>query len=157
MSKLRFGIVGTGFIAGAIADAIARSQSCTLAAVSSRRQATADAFVASRPGTAGVEGWQALVARDDVDAVYVATPTVAKEAIALGAVAAGKHILVDKPFMSAASVRRMSEAAAAAGLLFMDATHFVHNPRTIAIKKAMADEVGKPLSLATAFYFRSTT
>lgn len=153
MSKLRFGIVGTGFIAGAIADAIGKSQDCALAAVSSRKQETADAFVASRPGAAAVEGWQALVARDDIDAIYVATPTVAKEEIALGAVAAGRHILVDKPFMSADSVRKMSGAAAARGLLFMDATHFVHNPRTHAIWQAMDDQVGTPLSLATSFYF----
>lgn len=101
---------------------------------------------------AGVEDWQALVARNDVDAVYITTPTVAKEEIALGAVAASKHILVEKPFITSASVK-MSEAAAINGLLFMDATHFVRNPRYHAIRGVLDDEAGSPLSLAIAFYF----
>jgi predicted dehydrogenase len=45
-----------------------------------------------------------LLARADVDAVYFATPTVAKEEIAPAAIAAGKHILIDKPFIDRSSV-----------------------------------------------------
>jgi predicted dehydrogenase len=151
MSRLGFGIVGTGMIAGVIADAIARSRSARLAAVSSRRIDNAGAFVANRKGTVAVEGVDALLAREDVGAVYVATPTVAKEAIALAAIAAGKHVLVDKPFLDHASAQRMTRAAAARGVAFMDATHFVHHPRTAAIK-AM-ETIGSPRSLHTAFYF----
>ena len=81
-----------------------------------------------------------LLARPDVDAVYIATPTVAKEEIALAAIAAGKHVLVDKPFVNHASVLRMTQAAAAKGVVFMDATHFVHHPRTAAIRAAMRGE-----------------
>src|SRR5439155_2226850 len=88
-----------------------------------------------------------------VGAIYVATPTAAKEAIALAAVAAGKHILVDKPFRDRASVARMVKAAAARGVAFMDATHFVHHPRTAAIRAATAEKLGSPRSLHTAFYF----
>src|SRR5215213_7048551 len=128
MSQLGFGIVGPGMIAGVVADAIARAAGARLAAVSSRRVENAERFAAGRPGVAAVEGVDGLLARDDVDAVYVATPTVAKEAIALAAIAAGKHVLVDKPFAGVASVVRMAEAAAARGVLFMDATHFVHHP-----------------------------
>ena len=46
MSQLRFGIVGTGMIAGAIADAIANSTKARLTAVSSRRIDKAVSFVA---------------------------------------------------------------------------------------------------------------
>ena len=62
-------------------------------------------------------------------------------------------MLVDKPFANHASVLRMAEAAKAAALLFMDATHFVHHPRTLEIKKATAEKIGTPRSLHTAFYF----
>src|SRR5262245_13436766 len=139
MSQLGFGIVGTGMIAGVIADAIAQSKSARLAAVSSRKIENAQSFVGNRKGAAAVPGVDALLARSDVGAVYVATPTVAKEAITLAAVAAGKHVLVDKPFASHASVRRMSEAAAAKNVAFMDATHFVHHPRTAAVRAATAE------------------
>jgi predicted dehydrogenase len=48
---------------------------------------------------------------------------------------------------------RMTAAAAAKGLVFMDATHFVHHPRTRAIQTATAEKVGSPKSLHTIFYF----
>jgi predicted dehydrogenase len=153
MAQFGFGIVGTGFIAGVIADAISKADNARLSAVSSRKIENARGFVAERPGTAAVQGVEELLKRDDVDAVYVATPTVAKEKIALAAIAAGKHVLVDKPFDGHASAARMTKAAAEKGLVFMDATHFVHNPRTAAIQKAIAEKIGSPRSLHTAFYF----
>src|ERR1700721_1927846 len=104
MSPLGIGIVGTGMIAGVIADALAKSKNARLAAVSSRRLENAQTFVANRPDAVAVQGLDALLNRADIDAIYIATPTVAKEEIALAAVAAGKHILVDKPFLDQASV-----------------------------------------------------
>src|SRR5208283_4686001 len=76
-----------------------------------------------------------------------------KEQTALAAIAAGKHVLVDKPFVSHASLMRMINAAAAKGVAFMDATHFVHHPRTAAIQAAIAEKIGSPRSLNTTFYF----
>lgn len=153
MGDLRWGIVGTGLIAEVIAGSIGKAQNATLAAVSSREQAKADAFVAQRPDTAAVEGIEALVTRDDVDVVYVATPTCAKEPIALAAIAAGKHVLVDKPYLDTASLQRMTDAAEQKGVVFMDATHLSHHPRTRTIQTATAEKLGATRSLHTAFYF----
>lgn len=94
-----------------------------------------------------------MLSRDDVDSVYIATPTVAKEEIALAAIAARKHVLIDKPFADHASVSRIVQAASAKGVAFMDATHFVHHPRTAAIREASPDKIGLPRSLHTTFYF----
>lgn len=148
-----FGIVGTGMIAGVVADALAKAKNAKLTAVSSRRLENAESFVSKRAGATPVEGIAELFERPDVQAVYIATPTVAKEEIALAAIAAGKHVLVDKPFINEASVARMTEAAAAKNLVFMDATHFVHHPRTAAIQLAIPEKIGAPRSLHTAFYF----
>jgi predicted dehydrogenase len=122
MSQIGFGIVGTGMIAGVVADAIAKTANAKLAAVSSRRIENGDKFTAKRHGVATVQGIDALLTRPDVDAVYIATPTVAKEEIGLAAIAAGKHILIDKPFINHASVARITQSAAANGVTFMDAT-----------------------------------
>jgi hypothetical protein len=149
MSQVGFGIVGTGMIAGVVADAIAKAKDARLAAVSSRRLENAQQFVGERPGTAAVEGLESLLARPDVDAVYVATRTVAKEDIALGAIAAGKHVLVDKPFVDHASALRMTRTAESKRVVFMDATHFVHHPRTAAIRAAYPATIGAPRSLHT--------
>jgi predicted dehydrogenase len=143
-------------IAGVVADAIAKAANARLTAVSSRRLENAQKFTTERQGVAAVQGIHSLLSRADVDAVYIATPTVAKEEIALAAVAAGKHILVDKPFIDHASVLRMTRAAAAQGVAFMDATHFVHHPRTQAIRAAIPEKIGSPRSLHTTFYFPHT-
>lgn len=156
MSQLNFGVVGPGFIAGAVAKSITHASKARLAAVSSRRLANAEAFVEGFPGAEAVEGYEALLGRDDVDALYIATPTVAKETIALAAIAAGKHVLIDKPLVDKDSVQRMAEAAAAKGVVFMDATHFAHHPRTAAIRAAMPEAIGQPKTLHTTFYFPIT-
>src|SRR5262249_53668655 len=137
---------GTGLIAGVLADALAQSANAKLTAVSSRTLDNAQRFVSNRPGVGAVEGLDALLARADVGAVYVAIPTAAKEKATLAAIAAGKHVLVDKPFLDHASVLRMTKAAAAKGVAFMDATHFVHHPRTAAIRTATTEKIGSPRS-----------
>jgi predicted dehydrogenase len=140
-------------IAGVFADALAKSKNAKLTAVSSRQLDRAQSFVTSRPGVAAIQGLDGLLRRSDVDAVYVATPTTAKEEIALAAIAAGKHVIVEKPFVSHASLLRMTSAAALKGVAFMDATHFAHHPRTAAIRSSTAQQLGSPRSLHTAFYF----
>ncbi|MDJ0709541.1 MAG: Gfo/Idh/MocA family oxidoreductase [Woeseiaceae bacterium] len=153
MTNLNFGIVGTGFIAKIVADSIERADGATLSAVSSRNLETARTFVGDRTEVDAVQGLDALLAREDIDAVYIATPTSTKEAIAIAAFDAGKHVLIDKPLPDRESVARMSDAAARNDLVFMDATHFVHNPRTRAIRDAIPHRIGAPKSLHTAFYF----
>ncbi len=111
MTRLGFGIVGTGMIAGVVADAIGKAANARLVAASGREIGTAQKFVAERAGVAAVQGFEALVGRADVDAVYVATPTTPKEEVTLAAIAAGKHVLVDKPFADRASLLRMTDAA----------------------------------------------
>jgi predicted dehydrogenase len=153
MAQVGFGIVGTGMIAGVVADAIGKASSARLVAASGRSIGTAQKFVAERAGVAAVQGYEALVGRADVDAVYVAIPTTPKEEVTLAAIAAGKHVLVDKPFADRASLLRMTDAATKKGVAFMDATHFVHHPRTAAIREAAVEKIGAPRSLQTVFYF----
>jgi len=152
-AQLGFGIVGTGMIAGVSANGLSQSSRAKLFALSSRKLDHAQTFVAQRSGVAAVQGLDALLARADVGAVYFAIPTVAKEEGALAAIAAGKHVLVDKPFVDLASATRMTQAAANKGLVFMDATHFVHHPRTATIQAAIPQQIGVARSLHTVFYF----
>jgi predicted dehydrogenase len=140
-------------IAGVIADAIGKAKNAQLIAASGRQIETAQRFVAERSGILAIQGLNGLLDRTDLDAVYIATPTAAKEDIALAAIAAGKHVLVEKPFISHASVLRMTAAAAAKRVAFMDATHFVHHSRTAAIRASIAEKIGSPRSLHTTFYF----
>lgn len=148
---LRLGIVGTGKIANKHAVAISMTDKVELAAVASRKLETAEAFSAEHGGEP-VQGFEALIARDDIEAIYIATPTGAKEAAAIAALEAGKHVIVDKPMVDAASVRRMTDLARAKGLALMDATHLTHNPRTTHLLANRDANIGRPLSLLSCFH-----
>lgn len=150
---VRWGIVGTGSIANSMADVIATVPSATLAAVSSRRQASADAFAAKHSAQRAFDSWAEMAAWRGVDAIYVATPTGVREEISVAAAAEGKHVLAEKPFASVPSLERIVRACRDNGVGFMDGNHFGHHPRTQAIRDAMDAAVGWPWSLTSTFQF----
>ena len=146
---LRWGIIGTGGIARAFATDLQGLPDAHLVAVGSRTTEAARAFVA-RASAAGVEGpsgpvrahgsWADLVADDTVDAVYVATPHPWHAQVALQAIAAGKHVLVEKPFtMDAAQARSVVAAARAAGVFCLEAMWTRFLPHTLRIRELIAD------------------
>lgn len=154
---LRIGIVGPGMIARVIAQAIKDSDAAILAAVSSRDLSKAEDLAAECSSETGparaFDNWQAMLDWPQIDAVYVATPTAVKEEIARAAATAGKHVLADKPFASLASLQTITTACRSSDLAFMDATHFVHHPRTGEIKRGMVERIGQPQVVRTAFFF----
>jgi len=154
-TEVRWGIVGTGSITGSMAAVINRVPSAALAAVSSRRMASAREFADRHGATLAFDGWADMLAADEVDAVYVATPTAVREEVAVAAANAGKHVLAEKPFASAASVERIARACAANDVGFMDANHFGHHPRTAEVRSRLAEVIGWPWSLVTTFQFPS--
>jgi predicted dehydrogenase len=150
---LRVGIVGTGLIAGVTTAAMAHSAHCRAVAVSSRQQAQADAF-AGRHGMAhAFADWRALVASPHIDAVYVATPTAPRQAVCEAAATHGKHVLAEKPFASLQSLRSITDACRAAGVAFMDATHFVHHPRHALLRATLPERIGPVQALRCSFFF----
>ncbi len=150
---LRWGIVGTGSIANSMAEVITTVPSATLAGVSSRRQASADAFAAKHKAERAFDSWADMASWSGVDAIYVATPTGVREEISVAAAANGKHVLAEKPFASVASLEAIVNACRDNGVGFMDGTHFGHHPRTQAIRDAMDAAVGWPWSLTSTFQF----
>ena len=150
---LRWGIVGTGMIANSMAPRIIAAEGATLAAVSSRRMETAREFADKHAVPNAFDSWREMVASDTIDAVYIATPTSVREEIGVAAARHGKHVLGEKPFANLPSLRRIVAACRENGVGFMDGTHFPHLERTRQIKRTMADMVGRPWSVASAFQF----
>lgn len=150
--QLRLGIVGTGSIANIIARAIPDSEDVTLAAVSSRSRENAIEFASKYGDPVTFDSWEELIGSDDVDAVYGAVPTYAEEEICLAAADSGKHLLADKPFESLESLKRITAACRANDVAFIDATHFVHHPRTKKVKSSIPELVGSVLALRSSFY-----
>ena len=154
--SLRWGIVGTGGIANSMAPQIKQADHAELAAVSSRRMESAEAFAGKYSIGNAFDSWSGMITSDLIDAVYVATPTSVREEICVAAAKAGKHVLGEKPFANLPSLQRITAACRENGVGFMDGTHFPHHPRTARIKAVMADKVGWPWSVASAFQFGLT-
>ena len=110
MKTIRFGILGSGFMGRTHAEAIKRLPNATLIAVAGGSRAPG---LAERYGVACEPDTEALVRRADIDAVVITTPHHCHVAEALAALAAGKHVLVEKPLAtSVADCDRMLAAAA---------------------------------------------
>lgn len=97
MKEVRWGIIGTGFIANTFAQAITCADGAKLVAVASRKEETAKAFAKK----CGVDTWFAsyeeLLDFAGIDAVYVALPHIYHPIYAKKAMLAGKHVLCEKP------------------------------------------------------------
>jgi predicted dehydrogenase len=156
VAALRVGVVGTGLIAGISTQAMAASSGCRPAAVSSRRRAAAEAFAATHGLAAAFDDWRALIESPAIDAVYVATPTAPREAICVAAAQRGLHVLAEKPFASLPSLQAITAACVQSGVAFMDATHFVHHPRTAMLKAELARRIGRVQGLRCGFFFPTT-
>ncbi len=118
---VRWGILGTGLIAGAFARALRTGTRQELAVVGSRTPGRAESFAAEHGVAAAVGSYEELVAAD-VDVVYVATPHSEHEAHALLALRAGKPVLVEKAFTrNAGEAVRVLDEASTRGLFVMEA------------------------------------
>jgi predicted dehydrogenase len=136
-----------------MARSIKLAESAKLTSVSSRRMETAREFADAHSVPNAFDSWQEMVASDDVDAIYVATPTSVPEEICIAAANNGKHVLGEKPLASLPSVRRITTACRDNAVAFMDGTHFVHHPRTLDIKNQRQERLGNVWSVASAFQF----
>jgi predicted dehydrogenase len=112
---VRFGMLGAGQMAHIHAVAIGEDpELMRLVAVAGGSRAAA---FASEFGVAAEASPEALLARDDIDAVVIATPHTSHLPLVLAAAAAGRHVLLEKPMgLTVEECDRMIEACRAAGV-----------------------------------------
>ena len=130
MDPLRIGVLGTARIsATALLGPAASVPEVTVAAVAARDQARARAYAEQHGIPVAYGDYQALLADADIDAVYNPLPNSLHGPWTLRAIAAGKHVLCEKPLASnAAEAEQVAEAAEAAGLVVMEAMHYRYHP-----------------------------
>ncbi|MBS1798401.1 MAG: Gfo/Idh/MocA family oxidoreductase [Acidobacteria bacterium] len=115
MAKIRFGILGCGYIGRTHAEAIAHLDSAELVAVWGGTRAP---LLAKQFGVACEAAAEDLIRRPDVDAVIVSTPHHLHAGEALIAIEQGKHVLVEKPITtSVEDADRLIEAADRMGVV----------------------------------------
>ena len=112
----------------------------TVAAVAARDKSRADAF-ALRHGIPKAYGsYQDLLADPDIDAIYNPLPNSLHGPWTLRAIAAGKHVLCEKPFASnAEEAAQVADAAASSGLVVMEAMHYRYHPLTRRLSELVAE------------------
>ncbi len=153
-TSIRWGIIGPGRIAQTFADGIAHSRSGKLVAIASRnpeKPGLGDGF----PGARIVNGYEALLADKDIDAVYIATPHTGHAEWAIKAIRAGKHVLVEKPIaLSAFDAEAIYYEARKAGVFAGEAFMYRVHPQTAKlIELVKSGAIGDLRIIRTSFGF----
>ena len=95
-TKVRVGLVGTGYAARLRAEALVNDQRTQLVAVAGNQRENTAAF-AQKYATEAFSGWQQLVERQDIDLVVIATVNRDHGSIVRAALMQGKHVIVEYP------------------------------------------------------------
>jgi predicted dehydrogenase len=121
-TPVRWGIVGTGWVARVFADDLAEVAGATLTAVASRTVEGAESFAAGYEGVRAFPDLASLLASGEVDVLYVCTPPHRHADDCVQSLTAGVPVLCEKPFAAdAPSALRVVELARRTGLFCMEA------------------------------------
>ena len=155
-APIRWGILGAAkFARDHMGPAIHAASGATLAAVATRDSAKAEPFAAFCPGLAVHDSYDALLADDSIDAVYIPLPNHLHVEWTLKALAAGKHVLCEKPMtMQADEFDQLIAARDAAGKLAAEAYMIVHHPQWQHVRQMVQDgAIGTVRHVTGAFSF----
>ena len=153
---LRIGVLGAARIAPpALVRPARQVEEVTLAAVAARDPARAQAFASKHGIPRTFPSYQALLDDPDIDAVYNPLPNGLHAEWTLKALAAGKHVLCEKPFTAnAAEARAVADAAKESGLVVMEAFHYRYHPLAERMRSiAHSGELGTIRSVSASLCF----
>ena len=153
---MQIGVLGAARIAPtALIKPAKTNADVVVAAVAARDVSRARAF-AVKHGIARVhDSYEALIADPDLDAVYNPLPNGLHGRWTRAALAAGKHVLCEKPFTAnAAEAREIAELAAKSDRVVMEAFHYRYHPLALRIEEIIASgELGKLERVEAALCF----
>lgn len=152
--RAHWAVLGAGGISGDFLRALPHAHLGALHAVGARDAERARAF-ADEFGGAIAGTYDEILARDDVDAVYIGTVHTSHRELALAALAAGKAVLCEKPLgVSVAETEEILAAAAAAGLPLVEAFKYRFGPVPERLREIVAEGVlGDIVEVETAIGF----
>lgn len=151
-SDIGFGVVGYGYWGPNITRAASEIDEGRIEMIADLSEPARLRAGRRHPGARLVAHWQDLVTDPKVDAVIIATPVHTHYEIALAALRAGKHVLVEKPIAeTSVRARHLVDEAARRGLVLMVDHTFVYTPAI----RAVRDLVDRG-ELGDLFYYDST-
>ncbi len=153
-TKIRWGIIGPGSIAKAFRGGLNGSRHGVLAAIATRnpdRPGLAETFPEARI----VNGYEALLADPEIDAVYIAVPHTGHAEWAIKAAEADKHVLVEKPLaLSAHEADAVFHAHRKAGTFAGEAFMYRVHPQTAKlIELIQSGAIGEVRMIQSSFGF----
>ena len=157
MKTTRWGILGPGNIAQNFADGLAQAPSGTLVAIASQSAERRAAFGERNKVNPEKRhsSYEALLADNDVDAIYISTPHPWHAYWATAAMRAGKAVLVEKPAgMNGAEVLALTEVAQQCGTFFMEAFMYRCHPQIARVLEIIkSGQIGKVIHMRIQFGF----
>ncbi|MBX7173825.1 MAG: Gfo/Idh/MocA family oxidoreductase [Pyrinomonadaceae bacterium] len=161
MKILNWGLIGAGDIARKrIAPALGELENCNLVSISRKNAETAESFAKEFGAEKWFADWRELIADEEIDAVYLATPVFLHKEQTIAAAEKGKHILCEKPMALNPTECEEMIAACQANNVTLGIAYYRHfYPIIKRIKEIIAaDEIGKPvLAQMNAFEFFNPT
>jgi predicted dehydrogenase len=138
--QLRAAVIGAGYWGPNLARNFRNSPDWDLVAVCDLDEARARKVVGSRSTVEVMTSVEDLLARDDVDAVAIATPARTHAPLALAALEAGKHVVVEKPIADGgiAARRMIARAAELDRVLMVDHT-FCYTAPVLKMRELVAE------------------
>jgi predicted dehydrogenase len=138
--SLGIAVVGAGYWGPNLFRNLRSSQDWDLVAVCDLDEARARKVVGKRSTVEVETSLEKLLAREDLDAIAIATPARTHSPIALAALEAGKHVLVEKPLADDLAVaQQMVDFAAERGLVLMTDHTYCYTPVVTKIRDLIAD------------------
>ena len=131
---MRLGLLAAARITTqAIIDPASAVEGVDVVAVAARDQGRADEAAERWDLDLAFGSYEALLESDEIDAIYIATPAALHHRWTIAALAAGKHVLCEKPFANNATeasemVAAGRDALADRGLILMEAFHWRYHP-----------------------------
>lgn len=151
--SLRWGILGAGGIARTWAGTVLTNTSQRITAVASRTPGKAEEFARDLGIERSYSSYDELVEQPDIDAIYIASYPSDHKEHALLAIAAGKHVLIEKPTtMNSGDAAYIFALASAAGVLAMEAMWTRYLPQNDIARQLLADGALGDLDLLVATF-----
>ena len=153
---MRIGVLGAARIAPlALIKPARHNPEVVVAAVAARDGARARKFAATNGIARAHDDYEALIADPNLDAIYNPLPNGLHGRWTRAALQAGKHVLCEKPFTAnAAEAREIAGAAAASGLVVMEAFHYRYHPLSLRAEEIIASgELGELTRVEAALCF----
>jgi predicted dehydrogenase len=155
MPPVRWGLLGTARINRRLIPAMRAAARSEVIAIASRELSRAEAYAREWEIPHAVAGYEALLARADVDAIYIPLPNSLHIEWSLASAAVGKHVLCEKPLaLDPRDVDRLEAATRQRNVIVAEGFMYRHEPLTAAVVSLVVDgAIGAVRHISSGFTY----